>query len=462
MTMSTHVAARPVQRVKSVPIHRALPRLAREPAHALAEFAREADGEIVRLGLGPFRPYLVSHPDHVQQVLRGDWTNYRREGMFWRPLQRLLGTGLLGEDESWEASRKVLQPLFTARYIAALGEVAAKTIAARIEELDEYAQVGRSIDAADEMKTIFNRVTVQMLFGDRITHEEVGRLATAFDTAFASINFRLLMPFMPYSIRIPGDRAFMKAVKTVDEAVLPVIRKERVNPGDGFEIVSELCRARRHDGAEAGEKQIRDDLVSIYVAAAESSATTLTWLWPLLDAHPEVAARLHDEIGRVVGAGPAVPAHVPKLRYTRMILQELLRLYPPGWVAPRMATKPVELDGVRVKAGTQVLLSPYATHRLEEFWDRPLEFDPERFAPENQERRHRYAYFPFGAGPHQCMGRHLFYLLASLMVATVLSRFRPSLRTPGPFTQAPAASLRPQQKIELDLVRVERVRGDAR
>ncbi|AWS44865.1 cytochrome P450 [Streptosporangium sp. 'caverna'] len=460
--MSIDAGARMSRRTRTVPVHRALPRLARDPANALAEFGRQAGGEVVRLSLGPVRPYLVTHPDHVQQVLRGGWTNYRREGMFWRPLRRLLGAGVLSEDEGWEGSRKALQPLFTERYVAALGEEMARTIAARVEELDEYARTDRSVDAADEMKVIVNRAIVRVLFGDRITHEDGERLASAYDTASISVNFRLLMPFMPYSVRIPGDRAFLKAVETVDDVVLPVIRKERADPGEGFEVVSALCRTREQDAGEIGDRLIRDDLVSVYGAAAESTASTLSWLWPLLDAHPEVAARLQDEVGRVVGAGPAVPAHVPELRYTRMVLQELLRLYPAGWISPRMAMESAELGGVQIKAGSQILISPYATHRLGEFWDRPLEFDPERFAPENRERRHRYGYFPFGGGPHQCLGQHLFHLVASLVVAAFLSRFRPVLRTSGPFTQAPAASLRSRQKIELGLVRVERAGGVAR
>ncbi|MET8336293.1 cytochrome P450 [Streptosporangium canum] len=449
-------------RVRSVPLHWALPRFAKEPANVLADLARQAGGGVVRLGLGPFRPYLVTHPDHVQQVLRADWANYRREGMFWRPLRRLLGDGVLGEGTSWETSRKVLQPLFTARYVATLAEEMARTITTRIEELDEHVRTGRPVDAAEEMQNIINRAVIRVLFGDKITHEDGERLGPAYDTAATSANFRLLMPFVPYSVRVPGDRAFMNAVKTVDDVVYPLIRRTRANPDGGSDVVSALCLARGEDGDEIGDRQIRDDLVSVYGAAAESTASTLTWLWPLLDAHPEVAARLHDEIGRVVGAGPVAAAHLPELRYTRMVLQELMRLYPAGWISPRMAMESAELGGVRIEAGSQVLISPYATHRLEAFWERPSEFDPGRFAPGDQERRHKYSYFPFGGGPHQCLGQHLFYLVASLLVAAFLSRFRPTLRTPGPFTQAPAASLRPRQKVELDLLPVGRVSGEVR
>ncbi|MDP9841826.1 cytochrome P450 [Streptosporangium lutulentum] len=442
-------------------MRKVLPKFAKDPVNTLADLGRQNRGEIVRLNLGPFRPYLVTHPEHIQHLLRTDWTNYRREGMFWRPLQRVLGASILGEGDAWESSRKILQPLFTARYVASLAEQMAETIAERIEELDEYARSGRPVDAAEEMAGIVNQAVIKVLFGSKITRKDGERLSPAYDTAATSINFRLLMPFMPYSVRVPGDRAFMRAVKVIDEVVFPVIRRARANPDGAFDVISALCRARGEDGEEIDDRQIRDDLVSVYGAASESTAMSLTWLWPLLDAHPEVAAKLREEIDEVVGDGPAVPEHVPRLRYTRMVLQELLRLYPAGWIFPRMAVKSAEIDGVRIEAGAQVLISPYATHRLDEFWERPLEFDPERFAPEKEERRHRYSYFPFGGGPHQCLGQHLFYVEAPLLVAAVLSRFRTAVRTPGPLTPAPAASLRPKEKIELMLTSNRRAPGEA-
>ncbi|MEU4831010.1 cytochrome P450 [Streptosporangium sp. NPDC023615] len=428
--------------------------------NTLADISGQVDGELVRLSLGPFRPYLVTRPDHIQQVLKSDWTNYQREGMFWQPLRRVLGASILGDGEPWKSSRKALQPLFTARYVTSLAGTMAEVINQRMDELDEYAAAGRSIDAAEQMTGIVNAAVVRALFGDRISRADGERLAPAYATAAGSIAFRLVMPFMPYSIRVPGDRAFMKAVETIDDVVFPLIRKARADSSGGPDVISALCELR--DGDAAGDRQIRDDLVSVYGAASESTAMTLTWLWPLLDAHPEVTARLREEIGRVVGHGPVAPEHVPDLRYTRMVLQELLRLYPAGWIFPRMAMRDSEIGGVRIKAGSQVLISPYATHRLKEFWERPLEFDPERFAPGGQPRRHKYAYFPFGGGPHQCLGQHLFYVEAPLLLGALLGRFRIGVRSKGPFTAAAAASLQPRQNIELDITRVERVAGGVR
>lgn len=441
-----------------LPFHQTIPRLLRDPVTELAKMGTDAGGRIVRLNIGPFRPYLVSHPDHVQQVLKTDWSNFVREGMFWRPLRRVTGQSILGEGEGWESSRKVLQPLFTARYTASLGEDLADIIAGRVAELDEHARGGRPIDAGHQMTAIVNESVIKVLFGGRIPRDIAERLLPEFATCATSIGFRLLFPFMPYSVRVPGDRAFLAATKKIDEIVYPLIEQALREGTHTNEVVSALLRVRMEETGAADPRQVRDDLVSIYGAASETTAVSLTWLWSALHDHPDVYARLREEVGQVVGEGPVRPAHVARLRYLRMVLQEVVRLYPPGWIIPRQAVADTEIGGVRIKAGSQVLVSPYTTHRLAEFWKRPLAFDPERWAPEQAERRHRYASIPFGAGPHVCLGQHLFYLKAPLVIANLLSRYHLTLTNPQRLTPVPGASVRPKEKLMLKLLPTERSR----
>lgn len=441
-----------------LPFYRAVPRLVKDPVTELAKMGTEAGGQIVRLDLGPFRPYLISHPDHVQQVLKTDWSNFVREGMFWQPLQRLIGQSILGEGEGWESSRKILQPLFTARYTASLGEDMADIIADCVLELDDHARTGRPVDAAYLMTTIVNQAVIKVLFGGRISRDVAERLSPEFTTCATSIAFRLLFPFAPYSIKVPGDRAFLAAAKKIDEIVYPLIERAREENAGTNEVVSALIRARVEQDGEADLRQVRDDLVSIYGAASETTAMSLTWLWSVLHDHPDVADRLQEEIDEVVGEDPVRPAHVAKLRYLRMILQELVRVYPSAWIIPRQTVADTEIGGVRIKAGSQVLVSPYTTHRLPEFWDQPLEFEPERWAPEKTERRHRYAFIPFGAGPHSCLGQQLFYLEAPLVIANLLSRYRLAVTNPQRLTPVPGASVRPKQQLLLKLLPIKRSR----
>ncbi|MEO3791343.1 cytochrome P450 [Nonomuraea sp. B10E15] len=440
-----------------VPFYRAIPRLVKDPITELARMATDAAGQVVRLDLGPFRPYLISHPDHVQQVLKTDWTNFVRAGMFWQPLQRLIGQSIMGEGEAWASARKILQPLFTARYTAALAEDMADIIAERIVELDDFARTGRPIDVEHQMTSIVNQAVIQLLFGGRITRDTAERLAPEFATCASSIGFRMLFPSAPYSIRVPGDRAFLRSTKKIHEIVDPLIERARREKSGGKDVVSALLTARLGQGGDADVRQIRDDLVNVYGAASENTAMSLMWLWTVLHDHPEVNARLQEEVDRVVGGGPVRPSHVAEMPYIRMVLQEVVRIYPSAWVVPRQTVADTEIGGVRIKAGSQVLISPYATHRLEEFWPRPTEFDPERWANEKTGSRHRYSFIPFGAGPHVCLGQHLFYIEASLLIANLFTRYRPALPYPQKLTPVlGAATLRPKEKLFLQLHPIER------
>ncbi|WP_165974757.1 cytochrome P450 [Nonomuraea deserti] len=428
----------------------------KDPVTELARMGVEAEGRVVRLDLGPFRPYLISHPDHVQQVLKTDWTNFVREGMFWRPVQRVTGDSILGEGDGWASTRKILQPLFTMRYTASLAEDMADIITECIGELDGFARRGQPVDGGHQMTTIVNQAVIKVLFGGRISRDTAERLAPEFSTCATSIGFRLLFPFAPYSIKVPGDRAFLRSAKKIDEIVYPLIEQAKREGIKGKEVVSTLLAARLETDGDADLRQVRDDLVSIYGAASETTAMSLTWLWSVLHDHPDVNARLQDEIRRVVGDGPVRPSHVAELTYLRMVLQELLRVYPSAWIIPRQTVADTEIGGVRIKAGSQVLVSPYTTHRLSEFWDRPHEFDPERWADEKAARRHRFSFIPFGAGPHVCLGQHLFYVEAPLVIANLLSRYEPVLTNPQKLTPVPGASVRPKEKLYLRLLPIER------
>jgi cytochrome P450 len=187
----------------------------------------------------------------------------------------------------------------------------------------------------------------------------------------------------------------------------------------------------------------------MFAAGTETTGVALTWLWVVLGDHPDVAQRLYDEIDTVVGAGPVELAHLSQLPYTRMVLQELLRLYSVGWLVPRTAAADDSIDGIRIRRGDTVIVSPYFTHRMEWLWHSPHVFDPERFSPERTARRQRYAYFPFGGGAHQCIGSHFFTAEAQLIAASVLSRYRPVVLNEEPVIPQVSASLRPKQRVTM-------------
>ncbi|MEU4717127.1 cytochrome P450 [Micromonospora purpureochromogenes] len=435
-------------------LRRTLPKLLRDPLGTLVGLADATPGQVVRLNLGTIRPYLVTEPAHVQHVLRDNAANYTRAGdsMLWRSVRKLGGDGILSEGPKWEASRRRLQPHFTPKRLDAAVADMSRAISDAVQELAGAARDGTPVDAAAEVSRIICAAVSRVFFGAKIDTADARRVVVEQNTVATALRFRLLAPFLPDAVPMPGDRAFRRAVRNIDEILLPLVRAERASPEGGDDILAALARARDADGNKLDERRVRDDVVSTFATTTETTYTVLTWLFPLLEQVPDVAARLYEEIDRVVGPGDVVTREqVGELRYTRMVLDELLRAYPSGWLVPRTAVADDVIGGTRISAGATIALSPYVTQRLARFWDRPEVFDPERFAPDAPRRAHRYAYFPFGGGAHQCIGQYLFQLEATLILATLFSRFRYRLCEPGMPTPQLAASLRAGGPVPLML-----------
>ena len=432
-----------------IPLRTTFAALRGDPLATLLQVAQEADGQLVRLDLGLVRPYLVTNPEHVQHVLRDRAADYVRQGMFWKPLRRLFGTGILVDGPQWEASRERLTRLFAGRSIDALIDEMAATIRSSVDQLHPELSAADGVDAADAMAAIVQRLVSRIFFGDRITAEQIGRLIPAIGTAGTAVAPRLVLPSVPHFVPLPGDRAFRRAVATIDDVMYPLVRQTRAEGGTASDIAATLCRARDGDGNPLSDQQIRDDVVSVFAAGTETTATALVWFFAAVGGRPEVARRLRAELDQVVGDNDIQAAHLSKLHYLKMVLQELVRLYPVAWLIPRTATRDDVVGGARVPAGSAMLISPYLTHRLPQCWDRPNTFDPERFAASASANRHRYAYFPFGGGPHTCLGSHLFTVEAVLIVATLLRRYRIRVPDALSITPIPVASLRPRQRVRL-------------
>lgn len=446
--MSSNVIAGRPQRAHRVPLHRSMRALLRDPLKEFERVGQRSAGGVVRWNLGLTRPYVVARPEHLQHVLRDNADNYVREGMLWKPIRRLFGDGIGTEGPTWAHRRGLLQPMFSAKNVTAHLHELAAAISEAVDGLDPYARSGQPINTQLEMTRIIHRALIHVFFGDAISSADAAKLGHAIDAAFVALGPRMLLPFVPHSVPLPGDAAFRRANRIVDDVLFPLIRDVRCRGAEGDDMISMLCRGRDEDSALT-DQQVRDDAVSMFAGASETSAVALTWLWVVLDARPDIAAELYAEIDRVIGTDQPEPAHLAALPYTKMVLQELLRLHPVAWIIPRQASQDDVIDGVRIKAGSTVLASPYLAHRIEEFWEQPNVFDPHRFAPDQSQRRHRFAYLPFGGGPHQCLGSHFFTVEAQLIVATILSRFRPQRDGRSPVIAQAAATLRPKRKVQI-------------
>jgi cytochrome P450 len=245
------------------------------------------------------------------------------------------------------------------------------------------------------------------------------------------------------------------AIHELNTVVSNIIRQRRELNTDTGDLLSMLLSARDEETGEGmNDQQARDEVMTILLAGHETTANTLIWTWYLLSQHPEVESRLQSELATVLGGNAPTVEQLPELAYTSMVLQEVLRLYPPAWILSRKAIADDELGGYHIPQGSMVIISPYATHRHPDFWEQPEVFDPERFTPERVAARPHFAHFPFGGGPRLCIGSNFAVMEAQLILATVAQRFRLRLMPDHPVVPEAKITLRPRYGMPMTVQRV--------
>jgi cytochrome P450 len=257
---------------------------------------------------------------------------------------------------------------------------------------------------------------------------------------------------LPLWVPTPRNREARGALGHLEGIVYRIIRERRAQDGPGkpqSDLLGMLLSGRHEDGTAMPERQVRDEVMTIFLAGHETTATSMAWTLELLDAHREALARLRRELADVLGDRDPAYADIPRLPYLRMVLEESMRLRPPVWTFSRTALRADTLGSLPVKAGTLVMMSPYAMHRDPRWWQDPDAFRPERFAPAEAEKRPRYAYFPFGGGPRICVGSGFAMAEGMLVLACLLRRFDFGLAVPRPVPLKPIVTLRPRDGMPM-------------
>jgi cytochrome P450 len=427
-----------------------LPHMQKGP-HAF--FLRTAleHGGVAQLG----RPdrLLVTHPEGIKHVLLDHQHNYIK-GKYAERLRLLIGNGLpVSDGEFWLRQRHLMQPAFHRQRLASLATVITDTIASMLQRWQATAARDRPRDIAMEMRRLAQESIVKTMFGVDIGIEEADRLGRAFTVVTEYIGYRssAVLP-MPMHWRTPRNHSFQIAQQRIDQAVYSFINKRRQRGIDGADIISMLLAARDEEtGAGMSDAQVCDEVRTIFFAGYETTSSALAWAWYLLAQHPYAEQRLHHEVTTVLGGRRPELQDLPNLVYTRMVIEEAMRLYPPGWMTWRTAIADDQLDGYHIPAGAKVVISPYVTHRLPSLWDHPEAFDPDRFTPAFASQRHRYAYIPFGAGPRMCIGSNLAMMEMQLTLAMVSQAYRLRL-VPGRAIQPhPSITFQPGRPVRMAL-----------
>lgn len=334
--------------------------------------------------------YVIHHPDDVKRVLVSNHRNYTK-GLGLDRVKILLGKGIMtSEGELWTRQRYMMQPLFHRRVITRFAEVIGTANSQLLARWEALARRGEPVDVTEEMSALTLDIVLRAVFG-----RDLERMS-----AELGCN-----PFEVVTREQERNLQFAFKFRSLTRLVAGLIERRRREQEEHFDYVAMLMGARDKDSGEPmSERQLIDEILTLVVAGHETTASGLNWTWYLLSQHPEVEARLHAELDAVADDPAPDLARMERLAYTQQVINEALRLYPPGWLLSRRTVQPDVLSGYEIPAGTNVLLPLYLLHRHPRYWKDPDAFLPERFAPEHEAQRPRFAYMPFAAGPRHCIG----------------------------------------------------------
>jgi cytochrome P450 len=441
----------PVPEVRTIPGPKprrfGIPSSARiDPTAYLSGLARDY-GDVVHFRFGPLDAYLLNHPDLIRDVLVTNSRQFMKgEGL--QRAKRVLGEGLLtSEGEFHLKQRRLLQPVFLKNHIQnyadAMGRQAQKT-AARWQD-------GATVDISREMGRLTLAVVGETLFSADV-EGEAQELGAALDTSLELFD-KLSSPLAPLFDLLPfgPSKTFKEARGRLDATIYRLIEEHNRADNDNGDLLSLLLSARYDDGSAMDKTQVRDEAMTIFLAGHETTANALTWTWVLLARHPEIAAKVQEEAQRVLADRAATYADLEQLVFTRQVISESMRLYPPAWVVGRKALQDYEIEheGARyvIPQNALVLTSQWVMHHDPRFWDEPEKFRPERW--EGESNRPKFAYFPFGGGPRQCIGEGFAWMEAVLLFAGLAAHWKASLVDDGPIELRPRITLRPAGAVNM-------------
>jgi len=413
----------------------------RDPLAYMPTLQREY-GDIVTMRYYNFRVYFISHPDYIEQVLVTDNRKFIK-GRILRKNRQLFGNGLLtSEGDFWLRQRRLAQPAFHRSRIATYADTMVRFASRMASEWPDRAEL--NIHA--EMMRLTLSIVAKTLF-DADVDREAKRVGHALE-AIMQLNsdFRKLI-LTPTWLPTPRKIRATIATAKLNRIIYRFIDERRASGIDNGDLLSMLLAARDDDGSRMTNRQLRDEAMTIFLAGHETTANALSWTWMLLAQNPQVETRLHEELDAVLNGRTPTVDDLPSLRYTGHIVAESMRLYPPAWGMARLAIEDTEIAGYPIPKGCGVSLAQWVVHRDPRWFDAPLEFRPERWEGDLLKRLPRFAYFPFGGGPRQCIGNNFAVMEATLLLATLAQQFRISLLPGKEIVPAASITLRPKTGI---------------
>jgi cytochrome P450 len=404
-------------------------------------------GDVVRLRYLHVPIVLLMHPRDIEYVLAANPGNFTKSTDY-RALARVLGNGLVtNEGKPWQRQRGLIQPAFRRENILTYAPVMTRT-AGRM--LDSWT-VGESRDVHTDMMALTLEIVAQCLCGAEVAGfaGRVGKAMEAVTDRFMiDAGQALLLPFDLPDFLAPARR---DAIRDLNEIINSIIRERRASNRPRGDLLDSLLEARDAEGHPMSDAQLRDEIMTLFLAGHETTAIALSWTCYLLGQHPQVEAKLAEELNTVLHDRVPTPDDIPRLRYTEMVLKESMRIYPAVWGIGRRAIADCEIGGYRVPGGTNIFIFQSLTQRDPRFFPNPDTFDPERWRedPIRSGKIPRFAYFPFGGGPRVCVGAAFAMLEATLLLAMIEQRFHLELVAGHLVEPLPSVTLRPKHGIRV-------------
>jgi cytochrome P450 len=421
----------------------------------LFEYLHKKFGNIAHYRLFNTNIIFVNDPEYIREILINQAASFVKERTLKR-MKILLGEGLITSDDPIHMrQRRIAAPAFHRQRIQAYGD---QIVSAAAGQRDRW-QPGETIDIAAGMMELSLEIVARTLFDTEVTADIRG-INDDVNAIMGIYNFLIGLPKLESYLNwpIPGVIKFRRSRDRLNATVDRLIAEHKAAGVDKGDLLSMLLSSRDEEADAQGQhtgmsdQQVRDEVLTIFLAGYETVANGLTWTWYLLSQNPEAEAKLHAELDTVLNGRLPTLADYPNLRYTEQVFAEAMRLYPPAWAMGRMSTRPVTLGPWRIPPGAHFFFSQYIMHRSEEFFPDPLRFDPDRHTPENKAGRPKFAYFPFGGGNRQCIGEAFAWMEGIFSIATLACRWRMEYQGTTPPVPQAKITLRPRDPLRMKLI----------
>lgn len=414
----------------------------------LRKIAKEY-GDIVHFKIGPIRLVLLNHPVFIKEVLSTQHSNFIKG----RPLKmtkELLGEGLLtSEGEFHKRQSQIIQPVFHRKML----ESYAIEMTNCISELMNGWENGMKVDIRDEMAKMSMAIAGKTLFSIDL-ESEAPEIIHALNSA-SSLFGRVTVPFSEWLIKLPlpSTFRFYKAKARLDDTIYRMIDKRRQTKVDNGDLLSLLLSAQNNDvhGKGMSDKQVRDEALTLFLTAFDTTSNALNWTWYLLSQNPDAEKELHVELEHILQGRIPTVEDIPQLKYTRMVFGEAMRIFPPSWVLARQAINDFQIDRYTIPGGTLILMSPYLIHHDSRFHADPDKFNPYAWDEHSRNQSSKYEYFPFGGGPRACIGQSFAWMEGVLTLATIAQFWQIKLVPEHPVELLQGINLRPKHGMMMTL-----------